>query len=58
MLDFKSGASYISKKYNVSIADANMEMKSILEDINFFKEKRLNSIEDLENYLTTLENYK
>ena len=58
MLTFREGASYIANKYKVSIVDANIELKSILEDIQMYKEKQLNSIEDLENYLTKLENYR
>ena len=58
MINFREGAMYITKKYKVSIADANAQLKSINEDINDYGEPPLNSIADLENYLTKLENYE
>jgi hypothetical protein len=54
-MTFKDGASYIQKKYNLNIAEANEFYKGILEDVEYYKEKRWTNIEKLESYLVELE---
>jgi len=54
-MTFKDGASYVQKKYNLNIAEANEFYKGLLEDVDFFKEKSWSTIQELEIYLVNLE---